>query len=291
LELLFNFASTFLDSFTGLMPYFLVGLISSALVEVFLDSRQIKKFSQNWVKSMLILGVTAIILPVAKGGIIPLVRRLYQKGMPLYLVLFFLTAAPVINFFTIDNTLVAFGWAPPVYLRFGLGWGLALLIGLLFSRVVVNPVETGSEDFKVAPVVQNSSKRERFMHAVLSDCFEWLPFFIGGSLLAAGLRVTLPLSEWMNAAAGAPLQIIIAMLYGMVLSISSTVDCFVVLNWLGRFPLAAIMAFLMAGSIVDVRGLVMMSKGFGFKTSLFWAVFILILVFIGAILIQLGLKR
>jgi uncharacterized membrane protein YraQ (UPF0718 family) len=77
-------------------------------------------------------------------------------------------------------------------------------------------------------------------------------------------------------------------LYSMVLSISSTVDGFVVLNWLGRVPLAALAAFLLAGSIVDMRGLVMMVKGFGLKTTLYWSALVLVLVFVSAMLVQLG---
>ena len=109
-------------------------------------------------------------------------------------------------------------------------------------------------------------------------------------MLAAGLRMSLPLADWMGTAAGAPQQVSAAMLYGMTLSISSTVDCFVALNWLGRFPVSAVLAFLMAGSIVDIRGLVMMARGFGLKTSLYWAAWVLILVLIGAMWIQLGIK-
>jgi uncharacterized protein len=286
-ESLLNFSSIFLDSFSGLMPFFLFGLITSALVEVFIDFKIIQKFSQNWLLTSLILGLTAFVLPVAKGGVLPLAHRLYQKGIPLYQVLFLLTAAPLVNFLTFENTAVAFGWGNLVWLRFGMGWCLALLTGFVFSRVTVEAPITVNHDVNSNEV---GSNWPRFIHAVLSDCFEWLPFFIGGSLLAAVLRTAMPMAEWMNAAAGAPAQIAIAMLYGAVLSISSVVDSFVVLNWLGRFPMAAILAFLMAGGIVDVRGLVMVIKGFGVRTSLYWSGWVLVMIFIGAMVIFLGFK-
>ena len=291
MEPLYKFTSIFLDSFSGLMPFFLLGLISSAMVEVFLDSQKIKIFSRGWgwVKTLLFLALTAVLLPVAKGGILPLARRLQQKGMPLYMVLFFLTAAPVVNFLTIDNSAVAFGWGSLVWMRFGLGWMLALLTALVFSQVVVEPQAANGAGINFAEP-ENTSRWNRFIRTVLSDCFAWLPYFIAGSLAATVLRVALPLADWMNAAGGTPAQIALAMGYGSVLSISSVVDCFVVLNWLGRFPLAVILAFLMAGSIVDVRGLVMMVKGFGIKTSLYWAVFVLVLVFISTMVIQLGFR-
>jgi uncharacterized membrane protein YraQ (UPF0718 family) len=285
LESLFHFSSVFLDSFTGLMPYFLLGLLLSALVEIFIDAGVVQKFTTHRILTLFLLSLTAILIPVAKGGVLPLAYRWFKKGMPLYLVLFLLTAAPLVNLFTLFNSAVAFGWGTLVWIRFGVGLAVALVIALVFSFV--------SLDIPKQEIVANGEKQKKWPHffnTVVSDCFDWLPWFILGCFLSAVLRVSLPLSTWMNAADSAPFQVLTAMLYSMVLSISSTVDSFVVLNWLGRVPLAALAAFLLAGSFVDVRGLVMMVKGFGLKTTLYWALLVLALVFVSAMLVQLGTK-
>ena len=250
-----------------------------------MDAQTVQKITAHRILSILLLMLMAVLVPVAKGGVLPLARRWSKKGMPFYQVLFFLTAAPLLNLFTISNSALAFGWGTLVLIRIGTALAVALITTLVFSFATLDAPQLETD-----AVIESGKRWPRFISTATSECYDWLPWFILGCLLAAFFRSWLPLSSWMNAAESAPLQVLTAMLYSMVLSISSTVDSFVVLNWLGRVPLAALAAFLLAGSIVDVRGMVMMIKWLGLKTTLYWAALVLALVFVSAMLVQLGTK-
>ena len=80
------------------------------------------------------------------------------------------------------------------------------------------------------------------------------------------------------------------MAYAFVLSISSTVDSFIVLNWIGHVSMAVVIAFLSMGSILDLRGLIMMGRGFGLKTTCYWATMIVVNILVFVLLMQLGLR-
>jgi hypothetical protein len=289
LEFLLKITSAFLDSFSGLMPYFLLGILASAGLETFVDSALLQRISRGRIRSIGWMILLAILFPVAKGGALPLARRLVKKGIPLYAVLCFLTAAPILNLLTLDNTWVAFGWGPLLLYRMELGILLALLVGLVFS-FIFKEFQNLPEDAVRIPASLETHKGDRFIEDVLHECFEWLPVFILGCFLAAVFRSSLPLSEWMNSITSTPLQAATAMLYSMVLSISSTVDCFVALNWLERFPLSTLLAFLLSGAMIDVRGIVMMVKGFGVKPTFYWSAWVLVLILVSVLLLQLGIR-
>ena len=267
------------------MPYFLMGIIASALFELSTTLPIVQKIIKRRFLNLVVLFLITFLFPLAKGGTIPFAHRLAKKGLPIYTVLFILTAAPIINLFTLSNTLTALGPGELVLARFGFAILLSIFIALLFWSV--------SRSGSVPEVIYESPRFDKnfrfwpvFLNELLADCFEWLPWFICGCLLAALLRTFLPLSLWMNTAQNTPVQIMTAMVYSMTLSISSTVDVFVVLNWLGKFPMAVVLAFLLSGSIVDVRGIIMMIKGFGFKTTFYWSAFVLVMTLIGCLSFQ-----
>jgi hypothetical protein len=60
----------------------------------------------------LIGGVMGLAFPVCECGVVPVVRRLYEKGLPLSIGIAFLLAAPVVNPVVILSTYSAFGWGP-----------------------------------------------------------------------------------------------------------------------------------------------------------------------------------
>ena len=66
--------------------------------------------------------------------VVPVVRRLYEKGLPLSIGIAFLLAAPVVNPVVILSTYSAFGWGPVLWGRLLFSFLIAVGVGYLFSR-------------------------------------------------------------------------------------------------------------------------------------------------------------
>ena len=58
--------------------------------------------------------------PVCECGVVPLTRRLFNKGMPLHVGVAFLLAAPALNPIVIVSTYTAFGFGHILWARIGL---------------------------------------------------------------------------------------------------------------------------------------------------------------------------
>src|SRR5207302_869110 len=87
-------------------------------------------------------GVLGLVFPMCECGIIPIMRRLVRKGVPVSVCICYMLAGPIINVVVIGSTYVAFN--PPqvndqifdgplsvVELRVGLGFVVAVITSLV----------------------------------------------------------------------------------------------------------------------------------------------------------------
>src|SRR5262245_33918925 len=76
-------------------------------------------------------GVLGLVFPMCECGIVPVMRRLLRKGLPLGTCVAYMLAGPIINLIVISSTWVAFGphgiGAQMVGLRVGLGFIVAVI--------------------------------------------------------------------------------------------------------------------------------------------------------------------
>lgn len=136
-----TFATVFLGIFIEAIPFLLLGTLGSGFVEAFLDHSQIQRFiPRNILTGALTGSLLGMVFPVCECGVVPLTRRLFNKGLPVVAGIAFLMAAPVINPIVILSTASAFGWGWMLIGRVGLSMLIAITTGLLFS-VVKSPAE------------------------------------------------------------------------------------------------------------------------------------------------------
>src|SRR5438132_208301 len=89
------FCTRFLGIYIEAVAFLLLGAILSGMIGVFISNDQMARLiPRNPVASILIGSLLGFIFPVCECGIIPVVRRLYQKGLPLSVGITFLLAAP-----------------------------------------------------------------------------------------------------------------------------------------------------------------------------------------------------
>ena len=86
------FSSIVLEAF----PFMLIGALIGGLIEVFVSRESlINLLPKNRALSIVFAGLLGIIFPVCECAIVPVVRRLLGKGMPLGAAVAFLLGAPL----------------------------------------------------------------------------------------------------------------------------------------------------------------------------------------------------
>ena len=110
LERLQTFVTIFLGIFIEAAPFLLAGSLVSGFIELFLNRDALLRFTPRRALPASLLGASlGLIFPVCECGVVPVTRRLYQKGLPMPIGIAFLLAAPVINPVVMFSTWQAFG--------------------------------------------------------------------------------------------------------------------------------------------------------------------------------------
>lgn len=139
------FLSIILEAF----PFVLLGVAVSAVLQVFVSEETIQRFipKKNPVLGILFACLMGIIFPLCECGMIPVVRRLMNKGMPVYIAIVFILVGPIINPVVYASTYMAFRSRPEIaYSRMGLAFTAAVIIGLAVYRFgkIMQPLRTAN---------------------------------------------------------------------------------------------------------------------------------------------------
>src|SRR5258708_13740558 len=122
------------------MPFIVLGAVVAGILEELVPQRWIAKLvPRSRFLAILIGGLLGLIFPMCECGIVPVMRRLLRKGLPLSCCIAYLLAGPIINFVVMLSTYVAFSNFKPagafdyqitafwmVGLRVGLGYIVAV---------------------------------------------------------------------------------------------------------------------------------------------------------------------
>ncbi|NJN93957.1 MAG: hypothetical protein HC875_07610 [Anaerolineales bacterium] len=128
-----TFVTIFLSIFIEAAPFLLAGSLVSGFIEVFVDQKMLYRITPRQPLLAALAGASlGLVFPVCECGVVPVTRRLYQKGLPVSMGIAFLLAAPVINPVVFASTFAAFGWGPMLWGRFGFSFLIAAAVGFLF---------------------------------------------------------------------------------------------------------------------------------------------------------------
>src|SRR5258708_33803922 len=94
--LIVTFSTRFLGIFIEAVSFLLLGAVISGLIGAFVsDDDMARLVPRNPIAATLVGSMMGFIFPVCECGVVPVTRRLYQKGLPISLALTFFWAAPV----------------------------------------------------------------------------------------------------------------------------------------------------------------------------------------------------
>lgn len=267
-----TFVTIFLGIFIEAIPFLLFGSIVSGLIEEFVDKDSLARFvPKRAIPAALVGALMGFAFPVCECGVVPVTRRLYQKGLPLSVGVAFLLAAPVVNPVVIISTYVAFGWGPVLWGRVLFSVLIAFVVGLLFSLArsqdVLLPLTVESEHHHHDHDHEHDHEKpvavtliDRLWNALAiggDDLLDMARYLIVGSMIAAAMQTIVPQSTLLALGSGPVVSIVTLMVLAFVLSICSTVDAFVALSFANSFTTGSILAFLVFGPMVDIKSSLM----------------------------------
>ena len=153
-----DFAFAFLSILLEGAPFILLGTLISGFIDVYLPPRVMERLlPRNKYGAVLLSGLLGIIFPVCECAVVPVIRRLVRKGLPVSCALTYMLAAPIVNPVTALSTFKAFSGQDPVFMtgsRLALGYLIAIAVGFLLLRIplrlvlrqrVLSDIQTGSE--------------------------------------------------------------------------------------------------------------------------------------------------
>lgn len=262
-----TFVTIFMGIFVEAVPFLVAGSIVSGLIEVYVGREVIERFvPRNPIAASFVGALLGFTFPVCECGVVPVTRRLYQKGLPTSVGIAFLLAAPVVNPVVILSTYTAFGWGPMLLGRLIFSILIAFIVGLIFSlakpeEVLLDTQEKKSETkehLSLAPYPSSPITRLWQALAIGGDDFlDMSRYLIVGSMLAAIMQTLVPQATLLALGSGPITSIIILMVLAYVLSICSTVDAFLALSFVNTFTAGSILGFLVFGPMVDIKSSLM----------------------------------
>uniref|UniRef100_A0A4Y8PZ19 Permease n=2 Tax=Paenibacillus athensensis TaxID=1967502 RepID=A0A4Y8PZ19_9BACL len=308
------------------LPFILLGVVISALLQVFVSDRTIRRLIPTHpLLGMLVACVIGIIFPICECGMVPVIRKLIKKGMPLYVAVVFILVGPILNPIVFLSTYMAFRGRPEVtFGRMGLAVAAALAVGWLVYRVVRGGQlkEDGEETLRqaasggskpahrkvrvarsaavqvrpaeravVRPVGRQDSRWMEFVQHATGEFFEMGKYLMLGSIIAAGVQ-TLIARESLVALGHGPLgSNLLMMALAYLLSLCSTSDAFVAASFTGTFHAGSLVAFLVFGPMLNLKGTLMLLAVFKKKFVLLLSGGVVATVLTGSLLLGALLSR
>lgn len=258
-----DFSYAFLSVLLEGVPFILFGTLLSGVIDQFLPARVMT----GLLPKNPFLGVCAaaglgLVFPMCECGIVPVIRRLIAKGLPISNAVAYMLAAPIVNPITALSTYAAFrgqGAAEFTALRLGLGFLVSVVVGLAVQNLSIGSVikKDVLESIVLSGVESGGSAplRRRWIAAMESGVRDFLVvmvYFILGVAVASlfgtavNREILVPLSSnnWM----AVPSMMGLA----AILALCSSSDAFIAASFVA-FPAVAKLAFLVFGPMMDLK--------------------------------------
>jgi len=310
-----NFWFSFLAlAFEGL-PFVLVGSLISGFIAAFVPSRVITRFlPKNRFLATLVSGLLGLIFPVCECGVVPVVRRLLDKGLPLSCGITYMLASPIVNPLVAISTYAAFRAQQPglnIGIRLISGYLVAVIVGMAVSRLDPARLLAGQAvptrarrrtalSIAAMPDSPDASRGASLMQRVIGavqlasdDFIDTAIYFMIGAAVASIFNTAIDQRIILPLASNPVLSVAAMMVIAGILTLCSTSDAFIAATFTA-FPIPARMAFLIFGPMFDFKLLFLYSALLKKRTvvalgvGLFVIVGVLCVAFLPAIYANLG---
>jgi uncharacterized membrane protein YraQ (UPF0718 family) len=286
-----NFKTIFLSIILEAFPFILLGVIVAALLNVFVSEDMVRRFvPKNPVLGVLFGCFLGVIFPLCECGMIPVVRRLILKGMPLYVGVIYILTGPILNPVVFASTFMAFRSRPEIaYSRMFLAFAAAVIIGsIIYKFVKSNPLKNHAGALHPQHSHSHSKKNKMFStvgHAS-DEFFEMGKYLMFGAMVTAVIQTFVSRESLVSIGQGEVSSHIFMMVFAYVLSICSTSDAFVASSFLSTFSIGSLLTFLVFGPMLDFKTTLMMLAVFRIRFVLLLVSLIIVVVLACSLIFQ-----
>jgi uncharacterized membrane protein YraQ (UPF0718 family) len=298
----------FIVRFTAILyealPFIILGAVIAGVLEELLPQRLLARvLPRSRFLSIAIGGLLGLVFPMCECGIIPVMRRLLRKGLPLSCCVAYLLAGPVINIVVILSTWVAFSGMEKTMvagkldyqmgslwmtgLRVGLAYLVAVGTALIVERVhqrygnkllvpLAMPTGKSDEDEAEGPRRSIGQRLSAISETALHDFIDITIFLILGALLSAFTRQVVS-QDWVAEHSRNHAVVSIGLMMGLavLLCLCSEADAFVAASFVTLRP-SAKLAFLVLGPMLDLKLYMMYTRVF--RPRLIYTIFLAVIV-------------
>jgi uncharacterized membrane protein YraQ (UPF0718 family) len=297
-----SFKTMFISIILEAFPFILLGVLISSLLQMFVSEQTITRIiPKNPFLAILFACLIGIIFPICECGMIPIVRRLIKKGMPVYVAVVFILTGPIINPIVYAATFMAFRSRPEIaYSRMGLAFIVATVIGLVIYRYVkFNPVRASLEMIHDhnhehsadqahdhSHEHKNGNKLFTLLGHASDEFFEMGKYLMFGSLITAVIQTFVARESLVSIGHDGLGSHVFMMGFAYILSLCSTSDAFVASSFVNTFTTGSLLTFLVFGPMLDFKGTLMLLSVFKTKFVLLLTGLIVITVLLGSLMFE-----
>jgi uncharacterized protein len=278
----------FLSILIEAIPFVLIGVLIAGFIQIFITEDHIRRLiPKNRFLAVTMSCVVGAVFPACECGIVPIVRRLVTKGVPIHAGIGFLLTGPLINPIVILSTYMAFGNDSKMAgLRMGIGFIAALIIALIISYLFKsNQLKHSVSDF--TPSTDITMRNESLIHRIegmikhsIDEFFDMGKYLIIGAFIAAFVQTYVSAKSLFLFGDGVVGSTIVMMGLAYFLSLCSEADAFIGASFRNLFPTTSILAFLVYGPMIDLKNTIMLLSVFKAKFVFVLLVLITSIVFL-----------
>jgi uncharacterized protein len=257
-----DFSVAFLSVLLEGVPFILLGTLLSGFIDQFLPARVMTRLlPRNPYLGVVVSALLGIIFPMCECGIIPLIRRLLGKGLPLSNAVAYMLAAPIVNPIVALSTYAAFrgqGAAEMTALRLGLGFVVSVIGGCVIQKLpteailrrdVFENLLSSGETNRSGPF---GARVLAALNIAMTDFLDVCVYFTFGVALSAIFSTSVNQDLITPLATNNWLAVGSMMLLAIILALCSTSNAFIAATFVA-FPAVSKLAFLVFGPMFDFK--------------------------------------
>lgn len=269
-----DFSYSFISILLEGVPFILLGTLLSGLIDQFLPARVMTRLLPRKPSlGIIIAAFLGLVFPMCECGIVPVIRRLMQKGLPVGSAVAYMLAAPIVNPIVALSTLAAFrgqGAVEFTVLRLGLGAFVAIIVGFAVLNLPLRAVLKKNVLASLAnsrPSDRQDPARPFLQRLVLAmevgvrDFLDVMVYFILGVAVASLFGTAINQELFLPLAINDWLAVPSMMTLAGILSLCSSSDAFIAATFVS-FPGVAKLAFMVFGPMMDLKLLFIYSAVF-----------------------------
>jgi uncharacterized membrane protein YraQ (UPF0718 family) len=259
-----RFSTVFVGLVLQSLPFLLLGALLAAITETFLSAERVAAmFPKKSFKAPLFAVAAALIFPACDCAVLPLARRLHQKGVPLNAVVIFMLTSPIINPLVILASFQAFPTRPAfALLRMAsaliIAFAAGAVITLLNGKASILNKEKRAAAGDACGCGHEHSHEKGFWGIVGSAKSEFMgvfPYFIMGAAICSVIQTVFDKAFFVNSSYTLVASNLLMMGLTFLFSVCSTADAFLAAGFVSYVPAASVLAFMTFGAMLDLKNM------------------------------------